>query len=74
MQDAFWLYAMECEGDLPTPQGRLNQAVDMLLDCDNPNSVEVQEQIFQQVGLSMNSLTYGEARYIEEEVSRQWRM
>ena len=29
--DPFWAYAMECEGDLPTCTGRLNQVVKELV-------------------------------------------
>ena len=71
MNDAFWLYAMECEGKISTRKGRLNRAIKMLANSANPNSIETQTQIFEQVGLSM--ITYEEAKYIEEGVSRRWR-
>ena len=60
MNDAFWLYAMECEGKISTRKGRLNRAIKMLANSVNPNNIETQNQVFEQVGLSRHNFFHGD--------------
>lgn len=69
---AFMLYAMECEGDVDTRQGKINKVVKILSQSANPNDEMTQMAAFDSVGLNSYSLSNSEIEYIEREVSNLW--
>lgn len=69
--DAFFLYAMECEGDLPTRKGKLNKVAKMLAASDQPNDFRTQCVIYDAVGIDSDTFTDDEVLYILNEVARR---
>lgn len=69
---AFSLYAMECEGDIPTRLGKINNIINLMVaagpECNN---FEVQCAIYDAVGFDSDTLTNQEVKYIEEEVAKR---
>lgn len=69
--DPFMLYAMECEGDMPTRRGQLNQAVKRFVEyihCTGDTEVpyDVVNEILDSCGLC--TLTQDEENYIIAEI------
>lgn len=56
---AFMLYAMECEGDTDTRQGKLNKLIKLL----KYENISI-EQGLREVGIDPNSLTCREIDYV----------
>lgn len=75
MDEVFMMFAAECEGDIPTHQGKINLFIKRLAESDSPNSAETQQAIFDEIGLDFDSLSFIELDYIEQEVSKRvrWR-
>ena len=71
---AFSLYAMECEGDLPTRQGKINQVI-KLMAAAGPmcNDFATQCDIYDEVGIDSDTFTDQEVQYIEREVAKRVR-
>jgi hypothetical protein len=69
---AFMLYAMECEGDVDTRQGKINKVIKILSQSADPNDEMTQMTVFDSVGLDGYSLSNSEVEYIEREVSNRW--
>lgn len=68
---AFSLYAMECEGELPTRRGKLNQVVKMLIAAGpEANDFAKQCEIYDAVGIDSDTFTDDEIIYITREVER----
>lgn len=65
MNDIFWAYAMECEGDLPTKRGKMNAFVKELLKEDDPHDAEAQYRVAARVGLDTSSLTLADINELE---------
>lgn len=70
---AFSLYVMECEGDIPTRQGKINQVIKLMvaagpLKC---NDFAVQCEIYDTVGIDSDTFTEEEVSYIEREVAKR---
>ena len=71
MDPLFMAYAMECEGDLPTRQGKINQIIKMLSAAADPNDFATQCRIYDEVGIDSDTFTDNEINYIEKEVARR---
>lgn len=69
---AFMLYAMECEGDVDTRQGKINKVIKILSQSANPNDEMTQMAAFHVAGIEKYSLSNSEIEYIEREVSNLW--
>lgn len=68
---AFSLYAMECEGDLPTRRGKLNKVVRLLIAAGpDANDFAKQCEIYDEVGIDSDTFTDDEIIYITREVER----
>lgn len=65
---AFFLYAMECEGDLNTKRGKMNKVIKLLCAADDPNDPEEQASAFEEAGLDIEDLSQEEIDYIVSEV------
>lgn len=57
---AFSLFAMECEGDLPTPRGKLNKVIKLLREDD---TLDIDEAL-EEVDLDYDDLTNEDIIYI----------
>lgn len=69
---AFSLYVMECEGDLYTRRGKINQVINLMVAAgSNCNDFAVQCAIYDQVGIDSDTFTDDEVKYIEEEVAKR---
>jgi hypothetical protein len=69
---AFSLYAMECEGDLPTRRGKINQVIKMMAAAGPMcNDFETQCAIYDEVGIDSDTFTEEEVSYIEREVAKR---
>lgn len=69
---AFSLYAMECEGDLPTRKGKINQVIKMMVAAGSMcNDFETQCAIYDEVGIDSDTFTEEEVSYIEREVAKR---
>jgi hypothetical protein len=66
--DIFMLYAMECEGELPTRMGQLNSVVKMMRKVADPNDFATQCAVYDAVGLDSDTLTEDEVKYIVDKV------
>lgn len=70
--EAFTMYAMECEGDMNTRLGKINNIINLMVaagpECNN---FEVQCAIYDAVGFDSDTLTDQEVNYIEKEVARR---
>ena len=72
MDEVFMLYAMECEGELPTRMGQLNGIVKRMRAADDPNDFAVQKAAYDAVGLDSDTLTDEEINYIVTKVAERW--
>lgn len=69
---AFSLYAMECEGNIPTRRGKINNIINLMVAAGPAcNNFEVQCAIYDAVGFDSDTLTNQEVKYIEEEVAKR---
>ena len=69
---AFSLYAMECEGDIPTRQGKINQVINLMVAAGPMcNDFATQCAIYDKVGIDSDTFTDAECEYIEREVARR---
>lgn len=68
---AFSLYVMECEGDIPTRQGKINKVI-KLMAAAGPmcNDFATQCDIYDEVGIDSDTFTDQEVEYIEREVAK----
>ena len=64
-------YQMECVGDIPTKRGKMEKIIRLLAETDDPNNLEVQNNIFTSVGLNIEDLTSAEIQYMENEIARR---
>lgn len=71
--EAFTLYAMEHEGDIPTREGKIERVIRILATSCDPSDEEIQMRAFNEVGLDPYGLTRKENDYIVREVNRRWR-
>ena len=69
---AFSLYAMECEGDMPTRQSKINKVIKLLAASADPNDFETQCRIYDEVGIDSDSFTDDEVQFIIREVARRY--
>lgn len=69
---AFSLYAMECEGEIPTRLGQLNQVVKLMVDAGSiRDDFNVQCQIYDIVGIDSDTFSDEEIRYMESEIAKR---
>lgn len=68
---AFNCYAMECEGLLPTRQGKINKVIKILAGAGDPNDLSTQKYAFNQADLNIEDLTDEEIEYMEKEIRRR---
>lgn len=69
---AFSLYAMECEGDIPTRQGKINQVIKLMVAAGPMcNNFATQCDIYDEVGIDSDTFTDQEVQYIESEVAKR---
>lgn len=69
---AFSLYAMECEGDIPTRQGKINQVIKLMVAAGPMcNDFATQCDIYDEVGIDSDTFTDQEVQYIESEVAKR---
>ena len=69
---AFSLYAMECEGEIPTRLGKLNQVVKLMVDVGSVrDDFDVQCQIDDIVGIDSDTFSDEEIRYMESEIAKR---
>ena len=69
---AFSLYAMECEGEIPTRLGQLNQVVKLMVDVGSVrDDFDVQCQIYDIVGIDSDTFSDEEIRYMESEIAKR---
>ena len=72
MSDVFWAYAMECEGDLPTRQGKINKVIKLMVAAGPMcNDFATQCKIYDEVGIDSDTFTDQEVQYIESEVAKR---
>lgn len=72
MDSVFMMYAAESEGDMLTRRGKIQKVIKLMVAAGaSCNDDEVQDKIFQEVGLDSDSLTGTEIHYIEKEVEKQ---
>lgn len=71
-REAFNLYAMECEGLLPTRQGKINQVIKLMVAAGPMcNDFATQCDIYNKVGIDSDTFTDQEVEYIESEVAKR---
>lgn len=71
-REAFNLYAMECEGLLPTRQGKINQVIKLMVAAGPMcNDFATQCDIYDEVGIDSDTFTDQEVEYIESEVAKR---
>lgn len=69
---AFSLYAMECEGDIPTRQGKINKVIKLMVAAGPMcNDFATQCDIYDEVGIDSDTFTDQEVQYIESEVAKR---
>lgn len=69
---AFSLYAMECEGEIPTRQGKINQVIKLMVAAGPMcNDFATQCDIYDEVGIDSDTFTDQEVQYIESEVAKR---
>lgn len=72
--EAFTMYAMECEGDLPTRQGKINKVIKLMVAAGPMcNDFATQCDIYDEVGIDSDTFTDQEVQYIEREVAKRVR-
>ena len=69
----FTLFAMECEGDIDTRQGKINKVIKLLAAAEDPNDFETQCRIYDEVGIDSDTFTEDEVQFIIREVARRCR-
>ena len=73
-KEAFNLYATECEGLLPTRQGKINQVIKLMVAAGPMcNDFATQCDIYDEVGIDSDTFTDQEVQYIEREVAKRVR-
>ena len=70
---AFTAFAMECEGDVDTRQGKINKVIKLLVAAEDPNDFETQCRIYDEVGIDSDTFTEDEIQFIIREVARRCR-
>lgn len=70
---AFTLFAMECEGDVDTRQGKINKVIKLLAATEDPNDFEIQCRIYDEVSIDSDTFTEDEVQFIIREVARRCR-
>ena len=68
---AFWLYAMETEGDLSTRRGKINKVIKLLAQSADPNDFATQCAAYNAARIDSDTFTDSEINYIEREVARR---
>lgn len=68
---AFWLYAMEQEGELSTRQGKINKVIKLLAQSADPNDFATQCAAYNAARIDSDTFTDSEINYIEREVARR---
>ena len=69
---AFSLYAMECEGDTTTRQGKINKVIKLMVAAGPMcNDFATQCDIYDKVGIDSDTFTDQEVEYIESEVAKR---
>lgn len=71
--EAFTMYAMECEGDMLTRQGKINKVIKLMV-AAGPimcNDFATQCEIYNQVGIDSDTFTDEEVEYIVGEVAKR---
>lgn len=69
---AFNLYAMECEGELSTRQGKINKVIKLMVAAGPMcNDFATQCKIYDEVGIDSDTFTDQEVQYIESEVAKR---
>ena len=61
---AFILYAMECEGDLDTHQGKINRFINEMRDLGCPTDEATQTALLNECGLTEYDLSNSDIEYI----------
>ena len=69
----FLIFAMECEGDVDTRQGKINRVIKELAACVDPNDFATQCRIYDEVGIDSDTFTEDEVQFIIREVARRCR-
>lgn len=69
----FTVFAMECEGDVDTRQGKINKVIKLLAAVENPNDFETQCRIYDEIGIDSDTFTEDEIQFIIREVARRCR-
>ena len=71
---AFSLYAMGCEGDTTTRQGKINKVIKLMVAAGPMcNDFATQCDIYDEVGIDSDTFTDQEVQYIEREVAKRVR-
>lgn len=70
--EAFTMYAMECEGDMLTRQGKINKVIKLMVAAGPMcNDFATQCDIYDEVGIDSDTFTDQEVEYIESEVAKR---
>lgn len=69
---AFNLYALECEGETDTRQGKINKVIKLMVAAGPMcNDFATQCDIYDEVGIDSDTFTDQEVEYIESEVAKR---
>lgn len=69
---AFNLYALECEGETATRQGKINKVIKLMVAAGPMcNDFVTQCDIYDEVGIDSDTFTDQEVEYIESEVAKR---
>lgn len=69
---AFNLYALECEGETTTRQGKINKVIKLMVAAGPMcNDFATQCGIYDEVGINSDTFTDQEVQYIESEVAKR---
>jgi hypothetical protein len=72
VNEAFSLYAMECEGDTTTRRGKINKVIKLMVAAGPMrNDFATQCDIYDEVGIDSDTFTDQEVEYIESEVAKR---
>lgn len=70
--EAFTMYAMECEGDMLTRRGKINKVIKLMVAAGPMcNDFATQCGIYDEVGIDSDTFTDQEVEYIESEVAKR---
>lgn len=71
--EAFTMFAMECEGDLLTRKGKINKVIKLMVAAGPVmcNDFATQCEIYNQVGIDSDTFTDEEIEYIVGEVAKR---